>query len=257
MQTNPLLLNDSQWQVIQKHLSYQRQSKWEYRWLFEAIVYVCRTGCQWRNLPSTYPPWPTVYWYFRKWAKDGTYDLLLNQLRTQFRQKEGRFRSPSLAIIDSQSVKNSAFATRQVGIDGNKKVKGRKRHIIVDAMGNLLAVKVHPANFHDSQAACWVLNRLGDQLPSLERLVIVVADQAYQGIAEWLEKQWGLLTNIVKKEPTEEKGFRVLPKRWIVERTFAWLDLWRRLSKDFERLTESSEAFIKLASLVRMAKHCN
>ncbi|MBA4850514.1 IS5 family transposase [Emticicia sp. BO119] len=211
---------------------------------------MCKNGNSWRDLPDCFPPWQTVYWYFRKWNNEGVYDLIVNELRVFQREKVGKHQTPSAAIIDSQSVKNTSFSTQEVGVDGGKRVKDRKRHIVTDTLGNLLAVKVHAANVHDSKSAQLVLAKMVENSADFPRLKKIFADKGYRGnLLHWVKKHLKCELEIVKTYSKLANNGKMLvsPKRWVVERSFAWLNHYRRLSKDFERLTDNSECFIKIA----------
>jgi putative transposase len=249
MKTYPSSLTDSQWSAILGILDDKRKRKHSLREIFDALFYFLKTGCQWRMLPFHFPSWKLVYYYFTKWKKDGTIELIHEILRDKTRKQAGRASSPSVGIIDSQSVKTTSVGGLCRGIDGGKKVKGRKRHIIVDTMGLLLAVVVHAANEHDSKSAPMVIADLRGRFC---RLVKIVADGGYRGeLIENTRKTFGWVVEVVSRSNTASK-FEVLPKRWIVERTFAWLESYRRLSKDFEFQTETSQTMIQLAMIKLM-----
>lgn len=243
-------LSLTEWQFISKYFNSQRKPKWAYKLMFEAVLYVTKNGCSWRDLPSNFPPWQTVYWYFRHWSSEGLIELVINELNILVRKKSGRFDSPSALIIDSQTVKNTAYSTKQVGIDGGKKIKGRKRHIVTDTMGNLMAVKVHTAQIHDSKAAKLVLIEVYKNRVNFPRIKVLFADKGYRGnLSNWVKNHLKIQLEVVKTytKPSNNGKMMVSPKRWIVERSFAWLNHYRRLSKDFERLTHVAESFIKIA----------
>jgi len=240
-------LTDAQWQRIQPLVAWQRRRKYDLRRdVFDALFYLARTGCQWRMLPHEFAPWTTVYYYFRRW-KGTLLRRLHGALRRAVRVLAGREPTPSLGIIDAQSVKT----TRQGGVrgyDAGKKVNGRKRHIVVDTLGLIWAVVVHSAGESDSRGALRVLARLAGQVPRLEK---VLADGGYRGTPGGLVwRVFGWLWRIVERDPTQ-KGFAVVKQRWIVERTFGWFEGFRRLSKDYETLPASSEAMIEL-SMIRL-----
>lgn len=224
------------------------------------MLYITKNGCNWRDLPLCFLLWQTVYWYFRKWSKEGIIDLIISDLQVIVRLHAGRKASPSALLIDSQSVKNTSFSTKHVGFDGGKKIKGRKRHIITDTMGNLVAVKVHSANLHDSKSAKMVLATIYKNKTDFPRLTILFTDKGYRGkLANWTKKYLNIRLEVVKtySKLANNGKMMVSPKRWIIERSFAWrsaaqLNHYRRLSKDFERLTNVAENLIKLA-FIRIA----
>ena len=212
--------------------------------IYNAILYVVKSGCQWRMLPAHFAPWNTVYFYYRKWKLEGVFEQIHNYTVGFVRKALGRNASPSLAIIDSRSVKTSRQGGEQRGYDGGKKVKGRKHHIIVDSLGLLLAVEAHSATPHDSKAAFSVIERLKHRFP---RLKTIIADGGYRGeLAQNIKNSFGWALQVVLRSDTTKK-FEVLPKRWIVERTISWFEGFRRLSKDYEKITETSETMIIIA----------
>jgi len=218
------------------------------REVVNAIFYLTREGCSWRGLPHDFPPWKTVYNYFAAWKRDGTWDQFLTALRRRVRGAAGRDPQPRVGCIDSQSVK-TAYGGDEVGTDGGKKVRGRKRHIAVDTLGLLLAVVVTAANVDDARAAQEVFA----QMPSkaFPRLEVVQADSKYHNHAlyRWLRVHHRRYTILVVSRPEGERRFVPLRSRWVVERTLAWLGRYRRLSKDYEHTPESSEAVIKIAGI--------
>lgn len=245
--------SDKQWEIVKRVVPEVKQggrpAKYQRREILNAILYVTRSGCAWRLLPHDLPPWRIVYWYFMNWRKDGRWQKIHDELRMQLRKGEGREADPSAGILDSQSVKTAGRA-EQKGYDAGKKVKGRKRHLLVDTLGLVVMVVVHSASMQDRDGAKLLLERL----PPRARLQILWADGGYAGqLVEYVKEAFGRMLSIVKRSD-QAQGFKVLPKRWIVERTFAWLGKYRRLSKDYECFTPNSEAFIHLAMINLMSK---
>ncbi len=240
----PTELTDSQWQTIKNQLPVkirQRKRKYPIRMIVNSILYMTKTGIHWRMLPTDYPDWKLVYYYFRKWAQDGTVEQIHHGLVTKTRTALGRQASPSLGLLDSQSVK-SMSVTDCKGFDGNKKFTGRKRFIITDTLGFVLALVITAANAGERAGAKLVLAKLGNRFG---RLTKIVADQGFDGsdfVAE-IKTTFQLLIEIVC-QVLGVKGFQVLPKRWIVERTFGWFAFHRRLAKDYEVNIAHSQAFI-------------
>jgi putative transposase len=247
----PTDLTDEQWQILRKLLPQPSRRGAPRtvcrRAVVNAILYALRSGCAWRLLPREFPNWKTVYGIFRDWRDDGTWRRIPDALRDKLRRREGRKPSPSAAIIDSQTVKTTEVGGER-GYDAGKKVNGRKRHIVVDTLGLILAVVVHPANIQDYDGAVFVLGLLGRLKARFHRLRVIFADGAYgrNHLPQSLEEAFGWLLQTVLR-PAQVKGFVILPKRWIVERTFGWLGRYRRHSKDYERNTASSEAMIYIA----------
>jgi len=255
----PTDLSEAQWLILEPLLlpllclsGRGRPRQVDLREVVNAINYVLRTGCAWRLLPHDFPAWQTVYGYFRRWRDSGLWEKLNDALREQVRQQAEREREPSAAIMDSQSVKTSAVAGER-GFDAGKKVKGRKRHILVDVLGLLLAVYVHPADIQDREGAKGLLERA--KAKGFPRLQLIWADGGYSGLllAVWALLATGWLLTIVERA-AGQVGFQVLPRRWVVERTLAWLGRYRRLSKDYEVLPQTSEAWIYAAMVNLMLK---
>ena len=222
-----------------------RPQEWPLQEIINGIFYILRAGCAWRLMPHDLPPWPSVYHHFSKWRNDGTWLQLNSALREQVRSADGRNVTPSAAIVDSQSSKTTAIKGER-GYDGGKKVNGRKRHILVDTLGLLLIVLVTAASVQDRDGAKLLLQKLSQKL-SLPRLKLIWADGGYRGkLVDWVQKRFSWLLEIVKRNDDVTRSV-VLPRRWVVERTFGWLNNYRRLSKDYEELPETSEAMIYAA----------
>ena len=242
-------LTDGQWKIIEKFVNADRQRRHCLRAVWNAIRYLVKTGCHWRLLPNEFAPWTVVYYYFRRWKQRGVYDAVLDELTLQQRKEAGRRLSVTACIIDSQSVKTT-MACQERGYDAGKKTKGHKRHLAVDTQGNLLALHVHSASVQDRDGALSLLEQAKQAYGSIR---VAFADGGYGGeLADTVKEALGIKLSIVKKEPGP---FKVLFKRWVVERTFAWINNYRRNAKDVERNTDSAEAMCRLALIhVRLKK---
>ena len=250
----PTDLSDKQWKLLETMLPpperFGRKRMVNLREIFNALCYLTRSGCQWRMLPKEFPKWQTVYYYFSRWRDAECFVVINDKLRQKIRLVAGRQTAPSAAIIDSQSVKTDEQAESK-GYDAAKRVKGRKRHILVDTLGLLLKAKVLTADVQDRDAAKMLLTEIKEQMP---RLQLIWADGGYRGkLITWVAAQCLWILEIVKRND-QLKKFVPLPKRWIVERTFSWLNRNRRLSKDYERKIESSEAWLYLSMSILMLK---
>ena len=244
-------LTDARWQIIAEFIEDGRKRRSSLRSVVDAILYLVKTGCQWRYLPKDYPKWQLVYYYFRKFETTGVIEIIHDSLREQVRVKKGKQSSPSLGLVDSQSVKTASLTTEK-GLDGNKKVTGRKRFILTDTLGLLMGVLIVAANVGERAGAQELFEQSKGKYPRLQK---VLADQGFDGekyVAK-VEQLFGFIFEIVNKV-LGVSGFQVLPKRWIVERTFGWLVWNRRLVKDYEEKTEVSKALIQMAMIRLMLK---
>ena len=242
-------LTDAEFTLVAPHLPAPsrigRPREVDLREVLDAIFYLLRTGCPWRSLPREFPPRSTVFGYFRRLWEDGTWPALHALLVMAARERAGREASPTAGIVDSQSVRTSESGGPK-GYDAGKKVNGRKRHILVDTLGLLLVLVVHTADIQDRDGLALVCRRLRRRFPWLR---LIFADGGYQGeTAACAAAQEGLRLSIVTRDPGL-RGFAVLPRRWVVERTFAWLGRNRRLAKDFETTITSAVTMAYLASL--------
>ena len=274
----PTDLSDEEWKYIEPHMptpkGHGRPRIHSLREILNATFYVLRSGCQWRMLPHDFPRWPTVYHYFRKWRIDGTWESINRAIRERLRVRLKRDPQPSAGIVDSQSIKTTGVGGEERGYDGGKKIDGRKRHLLVDTEGFVLKAKVHSAKISEQEGIKKLLWQADKKFPRLKHLWL---DAGYRGEdkgKDWVEKVLGWTVEIVERprKPAPEevlmawaaewakegkkidwqkllplRGFQTLPRRWVVERSFAWICHNRRMSKDYERLCASGEAFVYAA----------
>ena len=251
----PSDLTDAQWELIAAMVEPRpsgRPATHSRRRIVDAILYLNRTGCSWRQLPHDFPPWETVYWYFKIWNEDGVTDRIHDALRAAVRDAAGRDPMASAGIVDAQSVKGAdTVGSTSRGYDAGKKVNGRKRHVVVDTLGLLIVVLVTAASVQDRDGGRRVLDHARMAMPSI---ALVWADGGYAGqLVAWVKQRCRIVLEIVRK-PEGQPTFEVLPRRWVVERTLAWLYRWRRLDRDYERLTAHSEAMVRWAMIGLMAR---
>lgn len=241
----PTNISDSQWQYISKFLDTSRSRRYSLREIVNAIFYLVKSGCQWRMLPGDFPNWKLVYYYFSRWKQQAILGLIHEALVERSRKAQGKQEEPTVGIIDAQSVKNTLVSSEDRGFDMGKKVKGIKRHIIVDTLGLILAVVIQSASVQDRNGGLVVVQQL---VENWRKVVRIFADAGYSGtLASKIKQRFSIIFEIIRREPSDK--FKVLPKRWIVERTFAWLDTNRRTAKHYERRNDTAVAIVHLAAI--------
>jgi putative transposase len=262
----PTDLTDEQWAVLEPALPAMlcgtplggRPEKHRRRTMIDAMFYAVDNGCKWRALPADFPPWQTVHAMLARWKADGAWADVTDRLRAAVRAAEGREAEPSAGIIDSQSVHESAegvVPASTSGYDGWKKVNGRKRHLMTDTLGLLITVAVTAANVQDRDGAVTLLRRAARR--GRRRLARVWADSGYTGDAyrHWAGRELGITIEIIQRpSPGDGQEFRVLPRRWVIERTNAWISRRRRCARDYERLPAHHAAMVHIAAIIQMTR---
>ena len=239
-------LTDSQWTAISPFFKLKRKRKHDLRQIINIILWLLRTGGQWRNLPDCWPPWQAVYYYFNTWKLDGTFERLNAALNEVDRQMAGREAMPSAVCVDSQSVKLAPMIWEDRGLDAHKRVNGRKRTLVVDTQGRLWLAAVHAANKADGPAAVTMMGSILWRVG--ERLEKVYGDQAYNGVFAQALAHWNIDFEKASR-PESARGFVPIAKRWVVERSIAWTNFFRRIVKDYEYTVSSSESWLYLANI--------
>ena len=238
MTNYPTNVSNSQWQIISKFLDVARNRKYDLREIVNGTLYLVKTGCQWRMLPGDFPKWQIVYYYFSMWKKNEIWEQIHESLVEKIRKTASKNEDPTVGITDAQSVKSTLVSSQDKGFDAGKKIKGIKRHIIVDTLGLILAVVIQSASVQDRDGAVSVINKL---MENWRRVIKIFADGGYAGkLIGKVKDMFKIELEIIKRD--ELHTFKILPKRWIVERTFSWIDTNRRNSKNYERLNNTSVA---------------
>ena len=252
-------LTDEQWEIMQTLIpeakSGGRPRTVDMREVINGIFYILVAGCAWSLLPHDFPKWKTVYHYFRQWRIDGNWERIHEQLRKWVRAIEDRHPSPSAAVLDSQSIKTATMIHTEVGYDCAKQIKGRKRHLLVDTLGLLMVVVVTAANLPERAGAKLVFAQVKKERSKFWRLVKIWVDGGYRGeeFMKWVMDTYRWILETVLRSD-QQKGFKILPRRWVVERTFGWFNWCRRLNKDYEVLPATSETMIRVAMIRLMLR---
>ena len=245
MTNYPTNVSNSQWQIISNFLDVERNRKYDLREIVNSTLYLVKTGCQWRMLPGDFPKWQIVYYYFSVWRKNEIWEQIHEALVEKIRKTEGKNEEPTVGIIDAQSVKSTLVSSQDKGFDAGKKIKGIKRHIIVDTLGLILAVVIQSASVQDRDGAVSVIDKL---METWRKVIKIFADGGYAGkLLGKVKDKFKIELEIIKRD--ELHTFKILPKRWIVERTFSWIDTNRRNSKNYERLNQTSVAMVHLSAI--------
>ncbi len=245
MTNYPTNVSNSQWQIISKFLDVERNRKYDLREIVNGSMYLVKTGCQWRMLPGDFPKWQIVYYYFSVWKKNEIWEQMHEALVEKIRKKAGKNEEPTVGIIDAQSVKSTLVSSQDKGFDAGKKIKGIKRHMIVDTLGLILAVVIQSASVQDRDGAVSVIDKL---MENWRKIIKIFADGGYAGkLIGKVKDKFKIELEIIKRD--ELHTFKILPKRWIVERTFSWIDTNRRNSKNYERLNNTSVAMVHLSAI--------
>lgn len=245
MSNYPSNISDSQWTIVSNFFDIERRRRYDLREIVNGILYLVKTGCQWRMLPKDFPNWKLVYYYFSSWKKNGLLEEIHERLVMKIRVLVGKNEDPSVGIIDAQSVKNTLVSSESKGFDAGKKIKGIKRHIIVDTLGLILAIVIQSASIQDRDGAQSVIEKMKE---NWIRVIKIFGDGGYAGkLIEKIKTTFQIELEIIKRN--ELHVFKILPKRWIVERTFSWIDTNRRNSKLYERLDDTAVAMIHLSAI--------
>ena len=245
MTNYPSNVSDSQWAIISKNFDLTRSRKYELREIWNGISYLVKTGCQWRMLPMDFPHWKIVYYYFSVWKNKEVIEDIHNYLVEKIRKKANKNEDPSIGIIDAQSVKNTLVSCEDKGFDAGKKIKGIKRHIMVDTLGLILAIVIQRASVQDRDGATSVIEKMQERWI---KIIKIFADGGYRGkLIDKIKQAFNIDIEIIKRN--ELHTFKILPMRWIVERTFAWIDTNRRNSKNYERLNKTSVTMVHLSAI--------